>query len=356
MKICFFGDSGSIHIQRWCKHFSSLGNEVHLITFSSVQIEGTQVYSVLNSKIAVEGGNWKVLFKFRHVRRLLKEIKPDVFHAFYATSYGITGALVNYHPYIITSLGTDVLISPKNSFIYRTLLRFAFRRADLVTAMSEQMNKAVRELGVGDRKVITLPFGIDPGVFNNSDRKLKEDAFVVTHTRNFESIYNIPHFIRAIALIADEVKGLHINMVGAGSLEGEMKQLVKDNGLESYFHFHGKITQTEIAEMLRSSHVFVSVSLSDGNNISLNEAMACGTYPIVSDIEANRQWIDDGVNGRLIEIDDDRALSDAILEAYTHYPELSARATALSEERIQAFGLWPENMKRMVMQYEQLVK
>lgn len=355
MKICFFGDSGSIHIQRWCKHFSAQGNEVHLITFNSVKIDGTTVYPILKGEIAVSGGNWKVLLSSRKIKRLVQQIKPDVFHAFYATSYGVTGALVNYHPYIITTLGSDVLISPKSSWIYRILLRFAFKRADLITAMSSQMHDEIIKIGAQSSKVTTLPFGIDPTIFNTNNRHEREHSFVITHTRNFEKIYNIPHFIRAIGLISNKVDNLIINMVGAGSLEQEIKEMVHTMGMDSVFKFHGKITQPKISEMLQQSNVFVSVSLSDGNNISLNEAMACGAYPIVSNIAANRQWIDDGVNGNLIAIDDDNALANAILNVANNYEELQKKAVTLSNQRIQDFGLWPNNMNRMADYYKKLL-
>ena len=85
-------------------------------------IENVTTHFVDGGNINVVGGNWKVLLKFKEIKRLLSQIKPDIFHSHYATSYGITGALCGFHPYIITTLGSDVLISPQKSFIYKLLL------------------------------------------------------------------------------------------------------------------------------------------------------------------------------------------------------------------------------------------
>jgi len=41
----------------------------------------------------------------------------------------------------------------------------------------------------------------------------------------------------------------------------------------------------------------VSVPESDATSISLLEAMAFGCVPVVSDLPANREWIQNGVNG-----------------------------------------------------------
>ena len=155
MKICFFADGGSIHTVRWCTHFQKLGNEVHLITFNRVEIPNVHVHSVEAGKVNVAGGNWRVLLKFRKVKKLLAEISPDVFHSLYATSYGTTGALCGFHPYVITALGTDVLISPQQSKIYKRLLQFAFSKTDWITAMSDFMKKVIHEMGVANEKIST---------------------------------------------------------------------------------------------------------------------------------------------------------------------------------------------------------
>ena len=128
MKICFFANGGSIHTVRWCTHFQKLGHEVHLISFENAEIPEVKIHFIDIGNVNVHGGNWKVLLKYRKIKRLLKVIKPDIFHALYATSYGITGALCGFQPFIITALGTDVLISPKESFMYRILLRYAFSK------------------------------------------------------------------------------------------------------------------------------------------------------------------------------------------------------------------------------------
>jgi len=355
MKICFFADGGSIHTIRWCTHFQKLGNEVHLITFNKVEIPNVQVHSVEVGKVNVSGGNWRVLLKFRKVKKLLAEISPDVFHSLYATSYGITGALCGFHPYVITALGTDVLISPQQSKIYKRLLRFAFSKADWITSMSDFMKKVIHEMGVANEKISTVPFGIDPEIFNDENRSVPNDAFIVTSTRNFERIYNIPHLINAIANIRNQIPNLHLNLVGSGSLKGELEALINIRQLNDQVTFFGKLKQPEIAEILNKSHVFVSVSLSDGNNISLNEAMACGAFCIATNIPANTQWIEDSVNGYLVPIDDVEDLAKKIMGAYHHYRELQSKAAPINKKIIAEKGIWSTNMKIVENHYKSLM-
>ena len=289
MKICYFADGESIHTVRWCKYFEAIGYEVHLISFKNVFIDKVTTHYVKSSSIRVEGGNWKLLFGFREVKKILNKIKPDIFHSLYATSYGITGAFCRYHPFIITALGTDVLISPHQSFLYKLFLKYAFSKSDWITVMSDQMKRVIEEMGVPSLKISIITFGIDPKIFNNTSRKLSSNKFVISSTRNFEKIYNVEHLILAIAQAIKIIPHIHLNLIGSGSLQKQIEKLVYEKGLSESVTFFGKITQTEIAEVLNQSHLFVSVSLSDGNNISLNEGMACGTFCIVTDIPANNQ-------------------------------------------------------------------
>ncbi len=355
MKICYFADAPSIHVVRWCKHFSSLGHEVHLISFKSApEIENVTTYLIDVGSINVSGGNWKVLLKFQAVKKLLNQIKPDIFHAMYATSYGITGALCGFHPYVITTLGTDVLISPKQSRIIKYLLQFAFRKADWITAMADHMKIAIEEMGVNARKISTVPFGIDTKIFNDKNRNPPTDKFIITSTRNFEPVYNIPHLIKAIAVAKKSIPNLQLNLIGRGSKQSEIEQLVYENNLTNNVKFFGWLNLNQLSEALQQSHIAVSVSLSDGNNISLNEGMACGAFCIATNIPANTQWITNCENGFLVDVDDIETLAHRIIYAYNHYEELQKIATPLNQKIILEKANWETSMKNVEKKYQLL--
>lgn len=356
MRICFFADAESIHTIRWCKYFQSLGHEIHLVSFKKAQIENVTVHVISGGKVDVKGGNWKLLFKYRSLKKILKLIRPDVLHSHYATSYGITGALCNFHPYIITALGTDILITPKKSLVYRIGLKFALRKADFITVMSDQMKVEVETLGNFSRKVITLPFGIDPKVFNSEGRAVPEDSIQITSTRNFEEVYNIPDLLHAFKTVKQKIPNTYLNLIGDGSKRVELEELVQELGVSDAVTFYGRIAQSEIADILKKSHLFVSVSSSDGNNISLNEAMACQCLSVVTDIPANRQWIHDGVNGFLVAVNDVEELANKIELACGNYAEMQASGRALNDSLIEERGIWSNNMKKMELIYHQLIQ
>lgn len=63
----------------------------------------------------------------------------------------------------------------------------------------------------------------------------------------------------------------------------------------------GWVSRAEALEAVRKLDVFFLLSDSEGLSISLLEAMEAGTVCIASNIDANRQLIDNGVNGFLVD-------------------------------------------------------
>jgi L-malate glycosyltransferase len=356
MRICFLADGESVHTIRWCSHFRKSGHEVHLITFKDVTIEGVVVHYVNAGRIERSGGNWKIIFLYRKVRKIVNTIHPDILHAHYATSYGLIGALSKYHPYVVTALGTDVLISPFQSRIYKMVIKYVMRKADWITSMAEHMTEKLVSLGVDKTKISVVIFGIDDEIFNRKNRHLPDNKFLLTSTRNFEAVYNIPLLLDAVRKVKDKIPNFRVNMIGDGTLRNDLEAMVKDYKIDDIVKFTGKLPQPKIAEALNNSHLFVTLSLSDGNNISLNEAMACGAFSIASDIPANRQWISDGINGFIVPTDDPDVLAEKIFYVYKNYSDLENACLELNDNIVREKLLWKTNIKIVENKYELLTK
>lgn len=356
MKICFLADSESIHTKRWCNHFVNKGFQVSLISFKSTcEIKGVDFHFVDAGIVSVSGGNWRVLLKVNNIKKIISKIKPDVLHAHYATSYGLVGALTGFKPFIITALGSDILISPKKSIIYRTLLNYAFKKANWITVMADHMKKATSIIGNFQHKITVLPFGIDTQLFNANNINKVKDKFVICSTRNFEDVYNIPHLLKAVEMVKSEINNLELHLIGDGSKRDEIEKLVQSLNLSEITKFYGKVPQNEIVKVLNKTNLFITVSLSDGNNISLNEAMACGCFPIATNIPANTQWIEHGKNGFIVEIDNVVQLSQQILEVYKNYHKLNNSAFKINQQIITEKADWNKNILWMENKYKELI-
>lgn len=283
------------------------------------------------------------------IRRLVARLSPDVVQAFYVTSYGFIAAASGARPLVITAWGSDVLTDPQRSLLRRILVRFALKRSDAATAVAAHMLPRMLDLGAPKDHVISIPLGVDTRFFRPSTDPNARPIHVVS-TRNFEPVYSVDTLIVACGILGHTVGRVSLCLAGDGSLRPTLEQLARAELEPGSFRFLGHQTREGIRDLLYAAQVAVSSAVSDGNNVSLNEAMACGAFPIATDIPANRQWIVHGVNGMLFPPGDASRLAECI--------RLALRDTALRKsaanknwEIIQTQAAWDANCQRLERLY-----
>lgn len=354
MKICYLANAQSIHTQRWASHFHKCGYDVTVISFDQAEIEGVHVISL---RRMTSQRHLNILLNLVNIRNVVRKIAPDILHAHYATSYGFAGALTGKHPFVVTAWGTDVLVEPEKSSVYRQIVCFALRQADLITSMAPHMTEhlIMREYAPAD-KMITLPFGVDTDVFNLSRRTRQHGSQpeVVVSTRRPDYGMDVDTFVRAIPAVLKVFDNLRFIITGEGSLRQSLEQLAGELGVYDHVEFLGDITHREMPDLLGVADVFVSTSPSDGNNISLNEAMACGVFSIATDIPANRAWIEPGKNGLLYPCRDVDQLADRIIKALRN-PDWRQDVMSGNWEIISSRASWANSMAEMESHYNRLM-
>ena len=316
MKICYIADAQSIHTQRWVKWFAEHGHEVHLIAEYPAELENVKIHLVKE-----RGGVINFVRRTWQTMKTVKKIKPDILHAHYVTGYGFFGAFSGFHPLIITAWGSDVLIDAKESFFKRVVVKYALRKADLITCDGENMREAMTKLGADSQKINIIYFGIDTQKFSPKQRseKLREELGIsnspmIISLRNLEPIYDIESLVKSVPLVLKDIPEAKFVIAGRGSREAELKRLAKSIGVLDSIMFIGMIPNDELPQYLTSADIYVSTSLSDaGLAASTGEAMACGLPVIITDFGVNREWVEDGKNGFIIPLKNPKALAEKII-------------------------------------------
>ena len=86
----------------------------------------------------------------------------------------------------------------------------------------------------------------------------------------------------------------------------------------------GNVPHAAVEHLLRAADVFVSASLAEGSGYALLEALACGAFPVVTDIPAFRAITGNGRMGKLWPRADAAALADALIGAAEHRVDRAA--------------------------------
>jgi len=345
MRLAFLGDGRMGHVRRWVSYFQGRGHEVLLLSFED---PSGSSFPHRRMRGRLPTMTLAYLSGVPAIRRELARFRPDLVNALYAGGYGTCAALSGY-PFVVSALGSDLLIDYPNHPLHRLMIRSNLRKARLVTTDAEILSTVVRDAGVPEQRILKAHFGVDPDIFHPppNEATRAKPARVIS-TRNLHPVYGLEDLISAAAVLS----GLRFDLCGEGPDRARLTAQAEATAPEA-FRFHGKLDAPAVAELLRAATVYVSTSRSDSTSVSLLEAMACGTAPVLSDIPANHEWIEEGVNGLYYPAGDAAALGEAVSRLLED-DSLRASFRKRNLEIIRERGLWQPNMRRVETAFQKL--
>ena len=306
-KILVMADGASIHTEKWIYGLSLNPEfEIYLLTMNpsgarpSIGINNKvkTVFEVHNNNTVKDANNYWYVKNVLKIREIVKKVKPDIINTIYLTSYGLMGSLMKDN--VLLShfmIGTDIMVTPQKNFLYKLLTKFALFRGDYFVSSSKTMTKSLLRLhNIPSERLLTQQYGVGEEVINYP-RLGKVYDFI--SNRAWVPNSNIP-------LILEIFKCLEIPLnhaiIGQGGVQekkihGLLSQLPQVKHL-------GTLQYMDNIHAVAQSKYYISLTSSDGASLSLMEAMALGVVPVVSDVAPNLEWVEDGYNGFVVDIND----------------------------------------------------
>ena len=251
--------------------------------------------------------------------------KCSLIHVHWAIPTGLIGVWVSRllkKPFFVTTHGSDLRLALERPGFLRKIFLYVCQHAAYLNAVSWVQKEELEQLGISSEKISVIPMGID-GAFLEAGKRRKVNVekrpLTVLSNRNLLPIYNVSLLIRAIPHILKEEPETKFLIAGDGAEKEALEREVKKLNINSSVKFLDRVPHEEMPDLLSKADIYVSTSLYDGTSVSLLEAMGTGTFPIVTDIPSNKEWISDGVNGFLVPIDKERFLAEKILEAIRNH-------------------------------------
>ncbi len=326
LKLCFLGTAASIHTLKWASYFAMMGHETHICSYEPVLLGydlGDIKFHLLKKRVVINTWPFNSIinlpFARKIIKKLIREIKPDILHSHYVTSYGSLGVLSGFHPFVLTAWGSDILLAPQKFLPSKLSVKLYLKKADLITCDAKHMKEAIIRLGADEKKIEVINFGIDTEKFKPSsknDTLIKKlgltDEKIIISLRNLDPIYDIKTLIASIPAVVENHPNTKFVIVGQGSQEEELKNLAKDLRILDKTIFIGAVPNGEIPSYLRISDIYVSTSPCDGGIASSTaEAMASGLPVIVTNIGDNKEWVQPDM---LFEAGGNEVLSEKIIQ------------------------------------------
>jgi len=382
LRIAVLGDFDGAHTRSWLRWFVARGHDVHAISFypPASPIEGVTVHALRphapvrqqttgNGQQAATGRGIlpRGLLRLAHgvryrgagLRRLVRELAPDVFHGHFLVEHGFYGALAGFHPYVVTAWGSDVLVEPGRDPISRWIAKWTLGRADLVTSNNAHMAERVIALGAPRKQVELVVLGTDAYFGERWEESVNvrgrpaAEAPVILCTRAHEPLYNIADIIDAHEVVRGKQPEAKLIVAHSGSLTEELRARAASSG--GNVEFTGTVDAERLRDLMTDAEVFVSVPSSDGTSVALLQALAAGSFPIVSDLETQREWIDDGVNGLRVPAGEPNVLAEAIIRALED-DDLRRRAAEANRLIVAERGTNETQMAKMERLYMRLAR
>ena len=322
MKIVFMSSGHNVLDGRFLRKMVERGHETYLVANHPRRVQ-VPVEGVTYLNFWPRFPRLRTLQIAVYLRWLLRRIQPDILHSGVVQTHGFYGALSGFHPTLLMPMGSDILLAPDVSWTLRLKTKYTINRADMITCDCEVVRRRIIELTrYPKEKIVVFPQGIDLRTFQPGPSSLRaelgwKDKKVLISTRNFNPIVGVEFFVESLPRVIMEEPQTRVILVGSGPLESHLRLRIGELGLQDYVYFTGSVDERMMANCLNSADVYIATSLSDGTSLSLLEAMACALPVVVSDAPANREWVEDGINGYIVPRGDSPHLAPLIDEFLT---------------------------------------
>jgi glycosyltransferase involved in cell wall biosynthesis len=295
------------------------------------------------------------------LRSVLARLKPDLVHAGPVQSPAFMAALAGFRPLVSMSWGSDLLRDADSSGWMRWTTRYTLNRTTLLIGDCQAVRQKAISLGFPGERVTLFPWGVDlqqfsPARADDFRQHLGwQDCFVLLSLRAWEPLYGVEELLRAFCQAARKIPELRLIILGGGSQAAVLHQILTQNEMLDRVYFGGQVNQADLPVYYRACDLYLSASHSDGSSVSLMEALACAKPVLVSDIPGNKEWITEGVQGRLFPDGDVNALAKGIMSAFDQRQQSAGMAQAarsLAEQRAD----WTLNFQVLLDAYQRAVE
>jgi len=313
MKLAYLAGHSSIHTVKWVNEMAKRGHEVHLITMQPGVGE-------LNLRINVHRLPFNAPFGYYlnvwYLKRLLRQLKPDILNTHYASGYGTLARLTGFHPNLLSVWGSDVFDFPYKSKLRMQLLRENLRAADYIASTSHIMKRQTESIFRPEKEIAVTPFGVDCERFAPFNHAEKHERIRIGTVKKMASKYGITTLIQAFAIVKSRFTGeIELMLVGGGPEEEKLKGLAKQLNIDKYVEFIGPVPHNIVPGYLNSFDIYVALSTLDSESfgVAIVEASACGVPVIVSDAGGLPEVVVDGTTGYIVPRNKPEEAADRLL-------------------------------------------
>lgn len=204
-------------------------------------------------------------------------------------------------------------------------------RLDRIAVISPMVRDVLTEEGFCQDKIVVVGNGVNVEDYPFSANKTPQSLIYIGRLTELKRVSSL---IESFSMVRNRFPAAKLHIVGDGPKHEEVRRKIEELDLFENVSMHGYVPERKKIELLSSSAVYVSNSIFEGFGIPLVEAMATGTVPVVTDIEAHRFVFQDNNVGYLVKSPEEMATKIAdLLSNETERLRLATNGRRLVEQK-----------------------
>ena len=277
---------------------------------------------------------------------LLNEILPDIL---------LTNncSLIHYGlPLLLSKIKPIAVLHSDDFRFYSVASLFSKRIFRWIAPTRKLSEECKRYIGTDlYNRIRIIPHGVESEIFlAREDNRIKDKSGTITFIgfiAENKGADLLPDILENVLQVNGSVT---LNIVGYGPLKEKLEKDFRRKGILSHCRFTGIVAPNKIAQILRSTDIFLLPTRIEGFGLAIIEAMMSGAVPIITKLEGiTNEIVKDGVTGMLIELNNIEKFSKTIIHLLNDRICLKEMSKAASLDAIRRFS-----NKIMINSYENL--
>lgn len=324
----------AVYIGLLCRNINS-GLFINQVTcdasstnFNPVNSKGEEI-KLYHLPIKREINPLKDLNAFFRLRRIIKNVKPDIIHC-HSAKAGVVGRLLGiffniptlYTPHGYSYLSTQSKL--KRNLYIAIEKSFRYFKPKVLACSNSEKDRAVNDLKYNKNKVLLWSNSIEPVL------EIKQSEILSNLPKKFICTIGRPSYqkntellIQSIHEAKKQLNSIHLVVLGVGyhspSLSS-VNKLIAELDLQENITLVPWLKREEMLSILEASLFFVSSSRYEGLPYAVLESLVLGKPCLLTNVDGNKDLVKNSYNGFLVK-ENYKEISSMIIELYTK-PEL----------------------------------
>lgn len=208
---------------------------------------------------------------------------PDVIHVHSVHWAGYAAFLIKKQwdvPYVITEHSSRAIFEMEfgkgvTDSWQIPLLKEALKNASKVIPVSDELVHNLKPLLGDDYSYTAISNTIDTDLYKPKERKYSE-KYKFVYPAVFFPLKAHDTLLKAFSIVCSKLSNVELHLAGKGTDGKEIKELIKNNGIENKVHLHGQLSKKELLNLYYECNCLVHPSRSEAQPLVCLEAAATG--------------------------------------------------------------------------------